>query len=635
MNKNKNIYDCYKNLNYRKEIDGLRAVAVLPVVLYHAGFDMFSGGYIGVDIFFVISGYLITRTLVFEIESKRFSIIDFYVRRARRIFPALFLVMFLCLPFAYMWMLPSQLKDFAQSLIAIPLYLSNVFFWQEGGYFADTTELKPLLHTWSLAVEEQYYLLFPPLLFVIWRLGSKYLLWFLVTLAILSFLLAEWGSSNIPSANFYLLPTRAWELLIGSICALVNNFGKLQLKNILSFIGLGMIIIPVTTFGDYTPFPGIYAALPVFGTAFVILCATQGTLIARALSNRFLVGIGLISYSIYLWHQPLFAFTRIRNLTEPSHYLMGGVAAITLLFAWATWRFIEQPFRRPKENSKSFRFFFTTFAVSFTFIVLGIIGHFGNGLGSRWSETANYIDQYSQYNTSYFEGAGCFLSSEKPNLSSFSISNCLSSKNSSKNVLVIGNSHAAHLVQAIKDITPKMNVLQATSGGCTGLIPLQGQKFCTEFFDFIYQDFLPKNHYDVIIFSSRIVMNDVSKFSKTIDLYEKYAKQIIVVGPVPEFDPYLYKTAAWIEIMGSNLALLELAQDTLVLERFRVDRALKSRLSENPKVTYFSVLEEMCEGNCQVNSSNGELTTFDYGHLTLSAAKDLAPSIVSIMRFKN
>jgi hypothetical protein len=274
--------------------------------------------------------------------------------------------------------------------------------------------------------------------------------------------------------------------------------------------------------------------------------------------------------------------------------------------------------------------------VSFTFISLGIAGNFGNGFGSRWSESTNYIDQYSQYDTSYFEGEGCFLSSEKPNLSSFSISNCLSSQNDSKDILVIGNSHAAHLVQAIKGLAPKMNVLQATSGGCTGLIPLKGQKFCTEFFDFIYQDFLPKkNYYDVIIFSSRIVMSDVIKFSKTIDLFENYAKQIIVVGPVPEFDPYLFKTAAWIEMMGSKLSLLELAQDTLVSERFRIDRALKNRLSENPKVTYFSVIEEMCEGRCPVNSSTGELTTFDYGHFTLSAAEDVAASIVGAMRFEN
>ena len=160
-------------MNYRREIDGLRALAVLPVILFHAGFETFSGGFVGVDVFFVISGYLITTIILAELEQGRFSIVNFYERRARRILPALFLVMLVCIPFAWIWLLPSDMKDFSQSLIAVAIFASNILFWRESGYFDTAAELKPLLHTWSLAVEEQYYVLFPLFLMLFWKLGKR------------------------------------------------------------------------------------------------------------------------------------------------------------------------------------------------------------------------------------------------------------------------------------------------------------------------------------------------------------------------------------------------------------------------------------------------------------------------------
>ena len=333
-------------MHYRREIDGLRAVAVLPVILFHTGFSVFSGGYVGVDVFFVISGYLITSILINDLEQGNFSIAGFYERRARRILPALFFVMAACLPFAYMWMLPTQLKDFAQSLVAVVFFASNIFFWRESGYFAADAELKPLLHTWSLAVEEQYYLLFPVFLLLTWRFGRSRVFWSVVVISVASLLIAEWGWRNKPSANFYLAPTRAWELLAGSICAFLSVGKAQRSSNVLSVIGLGLIIFSIFAYDANTPFPSVYTLVPVVGTALVILFAEKETWVARLLSLRSLVGIGLISYSAYLWHQPLFAFARIRSLTEPSHELMGLLAAMSLLLAWATWYWIEQAFRK-------------------------------------------------------------------------------------------------------------------------------------------------------------------------------------------------------------------------------------------------------------------------------------------------
>lgn len=207
-------------MQYRPEVDGLRAIAVLPVILFHAGFSAFSGGFVGVDIFFVISGYLITTIIYQEMAQGRFSMWRFYERRARRILPALFAVSLACIPFAWLWMLPNEFKDFSQSLVGVATFTSNILFWRESGYFAGAAELKPLLHTWSLAVEEQFYILYPPLLLALYRFVPKLLFTIISLGALVSLGLAHWASSAHPSANFYLLPTRAWELGLGALAAI-------------------------------------------------------------------------------------------------------------------------------------------------------------------------------------------------------------------------------------------------------------------------------------------------------------------------------------------------------------------------------------------------------------------------------
>ena len=253
-------------MKYRAEIDGLRALAVLPVILFHAGFEWFSGGFVGVDVFFVISGYLITTIIISEMAEGKFSIVNFYERRARRILPALFFVMAACLPFAWLWLMPNDLKDFGQSLVAVSIFSSNFLFWLESGYFDTAAELKPLLHTWSLAVEEQYYILFPVFLMLTWRLGIKWILILLSIVFLVSLGVAQWGAYNMPSAAFFLFPTRGWELLIGVFAAFYlkyNTHLKLHsLNQTLSLLGFGMVVysfldqglliaIDVLTGGDY------------------------------------------------------------------------------------------------------------------------------------------------------------------------------------------------------------------------------------------------------------------------------------------------------------------------------------------------------------------------------------------------
>lgn len=307
-------------LAYRPEIDGLRAVAVLPVILFHAGVTQMSGGYVGVDVFFVISGFLITGILVRELDAGQFSLLGFYERRARRILPALFLVLSVTGIFGAFVMLPYELAALGRGLVAVIFFMSNVLFWRESGYFAAASELNPLLHTWRLAVEEQYYILFPLLLWACWRWFPRGVIPLLVLATIGSLVLAELLSVRMPSANFYLLPTRAWELLAGSLTAIYllrRSAPGGWLAEGLSVGGLAAIIFAILTYASATPFPSLWALAPVLGTVAIIVGANSGTMVGRLLSTTPFVGIGLISYSAYLWHQPLFAFARSLDADPP------------------------------------------------------------------------------------------------------------------------------------------------------------------------------------------------------------------------------------------------------------------------------------------------------------------------------
>ena len=276
-------------MKYRSDIDGLRALAIIPVVLYHAGIKQFSGGFVGVDVFFVISGYLITLIITEEIKQQRFTITDFYERRIRRIFPALFVVILFCLIAGTLFILPSDFKSFGKSIMATTLFVANIFFWKKTDYFAAAAETKPLLHTWSLSVEEQFYLIFPIILLFIDRYNQGRWRTFLLTLAAISLILSVSGVYYYPSATFYLIPTRAWELLLGSFLALdlFPQIHKQRLKDITSIAGLMLISLAVFQFSDITPFPGGYALIPCFGAALIIYSGKNGTsLVGRIISTH-------------------------------------------------------------------------------------------------------------------------------------------------------------------------------------------------------------------------------------------------------------------------------------------------------------------------------------------------------------
>lgn len=335
----------------RRDIDGLRALAVIPVVLFHFGFSTFSGGFVGVDVFFVISGFLITTILFREISAQRFSFIDFWARRARRIIPALSVVMLVTLALGWLLLTAKDFAELGRTVRYQSLFISNILFMREDGYFQPASDLKPLLHTWSLAVEEQYYIFFPLLMAVLIRY-FRHWRWMLFAVLLVSFGLNIANIEHKPEFTFFSLPTRAWELLCGAMLAVIpapKQAVRPWLYQAVGLAGLAAVLVAVFTFDKSTVFPGWAALLPVLGTTALIWSGAQGaSLTGRLLSLRPLVWVGLLSYSLYLWHWPVFVYANAISIDGIQPVEAIGWIALALGLAWLSLRYIELPFREKR-----------------------------------------------------------------------------------------------------------------------------------------------------------------------------------------------------------------------------------------------------------------------------------------------
>lgn len=376
-----------QHTQYRPDIDGLRAIAVLAVVFFHTSVPGFSGGFVGVDIFFVISGFLITSIILNDVQQGRFSITEFYERRIRRIFPALFSMMaFTLLGTAYLFD-PMAFRNFGKSIIATTLFVSNIFFWQQSGYFEGSSLLKPLLHTWSLAVEEQFYILFPIAIHFIQRSSPRRQTAWVSAFFLISLTANLIGFSFSPNATFYLVHSRAWELLAGSLLALgaLPKPSGTWSRQLLSLSGLGLIIFSIGFFDETTPFPGYHAIPPVLGA--VLILQSHGdhpALVNRVLSTRPLVGVGLVSYSLYLWHWPIVSFSKYLSLRPFTVLESVWIVLASLGVSILSWRFIEQPFRmRPPLLPGKRRLFSTAAIVLVVATVFGEAAYVTRGMPSR------------------------------------------------------------------------------------------------------------------------------------------------------------------------------------------------------------------------------------------------------------
>jgi peptidoglycan/LPS O-acetylase OafA/YrhL len=380
-------------LKYRPDIDGLRAIAVLAVVLFHFELGV-GGGYVGVDVFFVISGYLITKLILADLERSRFSMLAFWERRVRRLLPAMFVMVGTVLVAGYFLLLPEAYKELAESVVWQMFFLSNVYFWLTTSYFAGPAEEKPLLHTWSLSVEEQFYLLVPLLMLACWRYARDRMgvvRMFIAVIAVGSFLISVYTVAFHRSVAFYLLPSRAWELALGGLLATLPSGWPAQnawVRSGAAAAGLAAIVMACVAFSAKTPFPGVAALLPCLGTAAVIWAGESGGggWVARLLSLRPLVFIGLISYSLYLWHWPVRAFARYWELEPPDYGQKFLMVAASIALAVGSYYFVEQPFRRRKIFGERKRLFLGAIAAVGVLAILSGIVWLSSGLPQRLSK---------------------------------------------------------------------------------------------------------------------------------------------------------------------------------------------------------------------------------------------------------
>ncbi len=444
------------------------------------------GGFVGVDIFFVISGYLIAGILWRDIETDNFSILKFYERRIRRIFPALFAMLLFSAATAYVFFMPLDFRTFSASLSATVLFASNILFWTNTDYFDQTAAIKPLLHTWSLAVEEQYYTVFPLLLFFLGRIGKRAILAVLVALTIISFAISVIQVARAPDAAFYLPFGRVWELLVGALLAL----GLFQVpvrawvRETLGFSGLAMIAFCLAFYTEHTAFPGFAALLPVIGAALIIYAASGGgSRVSILLSTSPFVWIGKISYSLYLWHWPVLAFFRYLVMRDPQDLEVIACLAVMFLAAWLSLRFVETPFREGRFRQISRQQLFSVGGVMTAIaVMIGAIGFMTRGLPSRFDSETRQLSM-AAYDINPLRGKCDRRSPAQVDAGSFCVEG--SALASAPSFALLGDSFgdaiAPGVIKAAETLGRKG--LMLTYSGCYPLLGLNQTHACREFME--------------------------------------------------------------------------------------------------------------------------------------------------------
>ncbi len=608
--------------HYRPDIDGLRAVAVLSVVAFHLGVPGIRGGFIGVDIFFVISGYLITGIITREIASGTFSLADFYVRRIRRILPALLLVLGVVTGFAVFLLFPGELVDYANSLVAALFFVSNLYFLSKAQYFGGAADSMPLLHTWSLAIEEQFYLFFPLGLMLVARLPW---LWARLRFVIAAVALASFAASVVLVAvhqelAFYLLVSRAWELCAGALLAtgFVPAIRHRLLAELLGLAGLAVIIAAVLLYHRAIHFPGLLAAPPVVAAVAIIHAGSlPGTIASRLLGARAPVLIGKISYSLYLWHWPLIVFWHLGSGRQPDLPAMAGIFVASLALSYLSWRFVETPFRR--STSPVARHPWAAAGLS-ALLVLGFAWPCwsAGGWPSRFTPEQNQTAAYLAYDDrDIYRRGTCFIDSHVQAAADFDAGRCLTPVEGKPNILILGDSHAAHLWRAMAESLPDANVLQATASGCKPLIGGAGERACIGVMNEALLNTRLLDRLDTIVLSARWQPDDLPLLRATVADLARPGLRIYVFGPIETYETSLPRLLAQAETRGSGV--VEAAR---LPDADTTDRLFAAALHDGP-ARYVSLVDLLCPGgdSCLSRTADGTPLQWDYGHLTLPGAR--------------
>lgn len=658
-------------IKYRPEIDGLRAIAVLVVIFYHFEIsffnkEIFSGGYLGVDIFFVISGYLITSILVNEyLSTGTISIVNFYERRIRRIIPLLFFVILACFPFAWFYLMPSSLIDFAKSALISLIFSSNFYFhFSENAYF-NFNDSNPLLHTWSLSVEEQFYIFFPFFLLLILKLLQKKILKIFTIIILINLIIINLAgnlSFNYPFiekdfsfespnffGSFYIFSSRLWELLTGSCIFFVEKEKKIKINKftkLLPKVGIFIIFFSVILFNDRTFHPSIKTFLPVSGIFLIIFFSKQNELITKILSSRILVNLGLISYSLYLWHYPVLIFSK--NLFVNINIII--ILLIILTISMLSYKFIEKPFRNRKATSYKKTLIFISVisiiicSISFNFLLnKGHEKRFNYNLENFELDNKIYSDEWSLKQKNYFSG----------------VDRNFNMNDNKKNILIIGDSHGQdffNLLDSNANFYEKFEILySSTRGGQDLLHFFKNSNYCKKFSKNVFPliaKYSDKNNEKIcdaetLIISNRYNPWDINKLYEIIEISKKIKKDLILVLIKPHFSTYGKLTIIDKFILNKNRFPNNYEIENLekryfhsqINNKFINNMNLKIKdISKNKNIKIFNLNKLICNNEnkrCTILTDRNNKIIYDSSHFSLDGAKFLGKKVFETKLFDN
>lgn len=635
---------------YRPDIDGLRAIAVSAVVLFHAFPTHLTGGFVGVDIFFVISGYLISSIIYHELDKGSFSFVEFYSRRVRRIFPSLLIILIACYLAGWYLFLAAEYKKLGAHIVAAASFSSNFLLYRESGYFDSASYTKPLLHLWSLGIEEQFYIIWPVLLYHLWKTKLN-LLTITVGLTLSSFTLNIITVKTNKVQTFYWPTTRAWELLIGACLASrliytnkhVENYKRqlddlltaliyrepfesngTTLCNVTSTVGILLTVLPMYFLTEVSVFPGWWAVAPTIGTALLILAGPASWFNRNILSSCLLVGIGRISYPLYLWHWPLLTYTRIFIGQESSYYIRAAIISLSIILAWITDAYIEKLFRFGRLLKVKFIF------LCFFMAGLGFMGYLtyrANGLPTRFAQViGNAIDDENNVTdiSVVWRQRTCLLEGDQ-NEAQFGACVDNKEKPTSLGVTLWGDSHAAHLYPGIAATKPVVRVSQLTFTGCPAMLEFQrdGAPYCKQNNDYVFKRISDEKP-NTVILSARWAKHDWRNYliNTIANLKNASIKNIYLVGPIPEWQDSLARCLYKYSLDDTLHRVPNRLQTCLVPGIDDLDKTIDTLATET-NVSYISLYKILCNSEgclTSIGRNNSKLTMHDGNHLSVSGS---------------
>jgi len=621
------------NSTYRPEIDGLRAIAVLAVVMFHAFPSILKGGFIGVDVFFVISGYLISKNITAELAFNTFSLSDFYHRRVKRIFPALALVLGTSLAFGWFALLASEYKQLGAHTAAGAGFVSNLVLWRESGYFDNASETKPLLHLWSLGIEEQFYIFWPLLLLIIWKLRFSNT-FFIVVFIVLSFSTNIFFTQSDSVAAFYSPFTRAWQLLCGAMIAQlelqsINRSSTSQslersFRNLMAALGAVLLTVGFLITNKTQPFPGWIALLPTLGTSFVILAGSKSWLSQTILKLPVLVWFGLISYPLYLWHWPLLSFARVIEGETATLNIRLVLVALAIILAWLTYRFIERPIREDQQFGWR-----KTFVLCGIMLAVGISGFIVfNAQGFEGRSNAMLIQHEGDIEHTAFHKhihKNYFLCNEKKiadgSLRWEGMIQCGQSKQGSNiDIAIVGDSHAEHLFVGLADSMPEKNVAFYIRNSPPYL---SNPEYAS-----IYEHLTSDANIKIVILTmwwiGRTTKSTEAEILAAARLLLNSGKRVFLTDDVPNFpfDPTKCKGKRWLASGDLTCAMSEAA----ALDQPYM-KMLENIIRIEPRIKLISTQTPFCNGKVCNMTSDGKLLYRDFNHLNVNGSRFIGTKI--------